>query len=220
MALLPSDWDKEAALPSPDEQFYDFIQTCGVSPSKVFSVVLDGNIHRFPVVGDKGREKSGWYVAYEDNMPAGVVGDWRSGQEFGWHADIGHDITEEERAECCRRVAEARRLSEEDRKKQQEVAAQTVSAILAPLSPVTEHPYLTKKRVGAYGLYETGDGRLIIPIYVGGRVMSAQYISPKGEKQFHCEGAVGGGYFAVGCLHPKPQSTLNVPEGYATSATI
>ena len=42
-------------------------------------IVPDGKIHRVKVEGDKGGERSGWYVFFPDNLPAGAFGNWRTG---------------------------------------------------------------------------------------------------------------------------------------------
>ena len=39
----------------------------------------DGELHRFSANGKAG-DKAGWYVLHLDGLPAGIFGDWRTGQ--------------------------------------------------------------------------------------------------------------------------------------------
>ncbi len=47
-------------------------------------IPADGKLHRFKVPADKGRQRTGWAVLHADGLPAGVVGDWRTGEETRW----------------------------------------------------------------------------------------------------------------------------------------
>ena len=161
-------------------------------------VSLDGRLHRFKVEGDSGTEKTGWYVLHEDGVPAGAFGDWRRDITRKWHASLLADLSEEACAlmeEYCRRAQE---LRDEETKKRRKRAAETCSEIWksAPEANV-EHSYLQRKKIENHGLRMTGDGRLIMPIYIGTKLSSLQYIRPDGRKEFHYGGEIGGGYFHI-----------------------
>lgn len=220
MATLPTGWDREIKLDPPEIQLQNAIADSPVMAKKAVCVVLDGKIHRFAVAGDKNTEKAGWYIGFGDNIPAGMFGSWRGGFESKWRADIGRELTAEEAAEFERRISEMSAIKESERRKYYEQIASAVENILKNVTPASpEHPYLQRKQIGAHGVYQTGDGRLMVPIVLNGKVASAQYIDADGNKQFHGGGEVKGGYFAMGPLPPQ-EGPVYVAEGYATAASI
>ena len=118
--------------PEPDPphvQLMDAIITAGLTPPK--EVVLDGRMHRFytGTKGKPGHDKSGWYVAYPDGVPAGRFGCWRAGIEITWRADVGRQLTVQEEMAHARRLAEAKKLRDAEQAKTREVASNTVETI-------------------------------------------------------------------------------------------
>jgi putative DNA primase/helicase len=89
-----------------------------------------------------------------------------------------------------------------------------------------EHPYLLRKRVGAYGIRQSGNA-LLIPIRdLSGQLQALQYIYPekremadggKSDKQIF--GSKRGNFHHIG-KPSTPTDTIYVAEGYATGATI
>ena len=220
MATLPTGWDREIKPDTPETQLQNAIANSAIAPKRPVRVTLDGKIHRFAVIGDKNTEKAGWYIGFGDNIPAGMFGSWRGSVESKWLADVGRELTAEEIAACERRMSEAAAIRDEERRKYREQIANAVMNILQTVTPAEPgHSYLQRKQVGVYGIYQTGDGRLMIPIILDGRIASAQYIAADGQKQFHGGGEVKGGYFALGPLPPQ-EGPIYVAEGYATAASI
>lgn len=220
MATLPTGWDREIKLDPPEIQLQDAIASSLIAPKRPVHVILDGKIHRFAVAGDKNTEKAGWYIGFGDNIPAGMFGSWRGSFESKWRADIERELTAEEAAEFERRISEMSAIKESERRKYYEQIASAVENILKNVTPASpEHPYLQRKQVGAHGVYQTGDGRLMVPIVLDGKVASAQYINADGEKQFHGGGEIKGGYFPLGPLPPQ-NGPIYIAEGYATAASI
>ena len=80
------------------------------------------------------------------------------------------------------------------------------------------HPYLRRKGVAPHGARVTGDGRLVVPLYIEGRLSSLQYIDHSGGKLDHAGGQVGGASWVVGRI--EPDGPVFFAEGFATSATI
>lgn len=219
MAQLPAGWDREISPDAPEEQLEAAIAASGLNPIRGLNIVLDGRIHRFAVEGDKGTAKAGWYVGFGDNIPAGMFGSWRGGFEQRWRADVGRELSAEELAAYEARIAEITAIKEAERRKYYEQIAEAVRKILKTLEQASpEHPYLVKKRVGSHGIYQTGDGRIMLPVVKENDVVSAQYIDDDGTKQFHGGGEIKGGYFPIGPI--PPQGTVYVAEGYATAASI
>ena len=219
MATLPTGWDREVKPDTPEEQLQNAIDASGLSPKRPVRCILDGKIHRFAVAGDKNTEKAGWYVAFGDNIPAGIFGSWRGSIEEKWRGDTGRIYTPEETAAYEARLVEMQAIRDAERKKRYEQIASAVQNIIANAQHASpENAYLARKRVGVYSIYQTGDGRLIVPVIKDGAVVSAQYIENDGSKQYHGGGEVKGGYFPIGPL--PPQGPLYIAEGYATAASI
>ena len=207
-------------LPTPvalDDQIRQAMADAGIKPPG--SIEIDGKLHRYQTgsKGQAGHDKPGWYVFYSDGVPAGMFGDWRTGQSATWRADIGRELTSEEASSVMRRQAEAR--SARDAKAAS--AADSVELIWSQAGPASpDHPYLIRKGVGAHGLRITGDGRLMAPLYsADGSLSSLQYIDAEGGKLYHPGGATGGKYWSVGLLEGDT-NTIYVAEGFATAATI
>lgn len=191
----------------------------GITPPD--HIQMDGQIHRFNS-GTKGKgghgDKTGWYVIYQNGVPAGVFGCWRSGIEINFRADIGRNLTTAEEMAHSRRLSEAKALRDAEIKKSRERAASTVEFIWSEGTHATpEHGYLQRKGIQAHGARVTGDGRLMIPLFdADGNLSSLQYISVDGEKKYHAGGATGERFWSLG----DDASTIYIAEGFATAATI
>lgn len=209
-------------IPEPPEvQLRLAIEQAGLTSP--LSIELDGKIHRFRS-GTKGApgkgDKTGWYVAFNDGIPAGRFGCWREGSEHSWRADVGRSLTHVEEMAHTRRMSEAKKLRDAELERSREVASDTVLRIWTDCTSADpEHPYLQRKGVKANGARVTGDGRLVVPLYnAEGSLTSLQYIAPDGGKLYHAGGQTGGCFWMVGTMdEPGP---LYIAEGFATAATI
>ncbi|HXH54441.1 MAG TPA: hypothetical protein VNK03_01685, partial [Gammaproteobacteria bacterium] len=77
-------------------QFREAIRLAGLKPPE--TIYIDGQLHRFGT-SEKPGDKAGWYILYGDGITAGSLGDWRTGVNPIWHADIGRAFTEKENLE-------------------------------------------------------------------------------------------------------------------------
>ena len=128
-------------------------------------------------------------------------------------------LTPEDRRQRAKVQEEAQKAYKEEEKKRQKEAAERASSLwrIAPSIPENyNHPYLTRKKVKAYGL-KLDDGQLVIPLYeASGKISSLQYIDGSGKKRFMSEGKKKGCYFPIG----TPREEIIICEGYATGASI
>ncbi len=221
--VLGGPWSppKVAQPDPPAAQLLDAMQRAGLTPPR--EIVLDGKMHRFNS-GTKGSpgagDKSGWYVAYSDGIPAGRFGCWRAGMESTWRADVGRSLTPAEEMAHARRMNEAKAARDAETARTRETAANTVEAIWTNcMGADPAHPYLARKGIGINGSRVTGDGRLVVPLYTPeGKLASLQYIDIDGGKLYHSGGQTGGCYWTVGTMdEPGP---IYIAEGFATAATI
>ena len=227
MADITHIFDGEFSLPAVTtprpaaEQLIDAMAEHGLTPPT--SVVLDGQLHRFKS-GTKGSggagDKTGWYVAYGDGVAAGKFGCWRAGVEVLWREEGGKQLSAAEEMAHARRMAEIRKMRDEEMKKQHETAANTVSHIWDSCGLASdEHPYLKRKGVAANGARVTGDGRLVVPLYTpNGEMVSLQYIAADGGKLYHSGGKTGGSFWVIG--DTSQSETIYIAEGFATAATV
>lgn len=201
---------------TPEVQLQRAMNDAGFYPR---TILLDGQFHRFPT-SDKGRDDAGWYVAYGDNIPAGRFGDWRTGDEHAWRANIGRELTDLENIENTKRMKEARIQRDLQIKLKHQAAASTVVDIWEKCIPANEdHPYLVAKGIQAHGARVTGDGRLVVPLYgEDGNISSVQYISDNGDKLYQTGGATSEKFQIIGAVDDS--KTIFIAEGFATSASI
>jgi len=220
--ILGGSWSPPAEIKAdpPELQLRDAIENSGMTPPK--DIVLDGKMHRFNsgTKGKGGHDKSGWYIAYGDGVPAGRFGCWRAGMEMTWRADVGRKLTPSEEMANVRRMSEAKAARDIELAKSREVASNTVEKIWSEATAAhPDHPYLSRKGIGVNGARVTGDGRLVVPLYnPNGTLSSLQYIDREGGKLYHAGGQTGGCSWLVGTMDEP--GALYVAEGFATAATI
>ena len=211
----------ETVPESPESQLCNAMRDVGIDPPS--TIYMDGKIHRFKTnsKGSTGAgDKTGWYICYSDNTPAGRFGDWRAGIEVSFRADIGRKFTAAEEMAHSRRMSEAKAARDAELAKQHEVTEDVVAKIWADCTPANkDHPYLKKKGICVHGSRVTGDGRLVVPLLnKDGSLSTLQYISTDGGKLYHKGGATGGKFWSIGnAENPK---TIFIAEGFATAATI
>jgi putative DNA primase/helicase len=195
-------------------QFCRAIREAGLTSPDL--IEADGKLHRFSSNGKRG-DDSGWYVFYQDNIPAGRFGDWRSGISQTWRADIGRKLTPEEELQHRQRMKVRRSEHEAEEAKARADARGKACVIWGNAELATEHPYLTRKQIKPCGA-RVHNGALVVPMMEGGDVHSLQFIKPEGEKRFLTGGRVAGCYFSIG--NPKGAAVLCIVEGFATGASV
>ena len=108
--------------------------------------IMDGKRHRIETVGDKARERAGFYVAHLDGHPAGFMVNNRTGESMKWKAK-GYALSEEEKAKL--RADSAAKLQEREvaQTAQQNAVAASVRGLLAVAPPAPgDHQYLQSKQ--------------------------------------------------------------------------
>jgi len=197
------------------DAFRQVIERAGLVPP---SVIPLGKVTRFPGIGKSNGNKSGWAWLSKDGL-GGTYGDWASGLSDTWHAQHDHAMTAAERAAHTRRVAELRRIREEEETNQHAEAAKRAQTIWNQAAPAPEaHPYLTRKRIQSHSLRIDGESRLIVPVTINGALISLQFIDANGGKLFLPGGDVKGGSSTRGELNNA--GTFLLCEGFATGASL
>ena len=201
-------------MSDPIAQFMGAIAAAGLTTPRV--ILPDGKLHRFASNGD-GRDKAAWYVFHLDGLPAGAFGDFRSGLDQTWRADIDRKLSPQELADCKARVEHMRRQREaEDAKVKAEARKEAVAIWGAAAPAPADHPYLANKGIEPHGL-RVHEGRLVVPMRDDqGTLHSLQFMALDGAKRFLTDGRVAGCFYQIG----EPDGVVCIGEGFATIATV
>lgn len=204
-------------LPAPEVQFSEKIQQAGLNPG---AIVLDGVIHRFSTKPGDPTDTAGWYLGYSDNVPSGAFGDWRTGNQWTWQANLGRDLSPIEIMQNSARIAEAKRIAEKARAETREAAANRAQTEWdRAFTPDPGHPYLQKKGIEPHIAKIDPSGNLILPLYdKTGRLWSLQYIPADGQQKKFLPGGATKGHFAT--IGGTIGERVYIAEGFATGATI
>lgn len=180
-------------------------------------LVLDGNIHRFHVNGDKNGKKNGWYIGFEGNHKIVIFGSWKTGQRETW-SENGRRLSEIERQSLNEQIQQARKKVAAEKRKADELAALTAKQIWSKASAITcSHPYLLKKNVRPHNLRLLGE-KLLVPLHdIHGMLWNMQRIFPDGKKLFY-SGRAKGLFSPLGDIS-NPDHVI-ICEGWATGATL
>ena len=185
-----------------------------VSPDKL---IADGKIHRCDTNDGARGKGDGSYLLYLNDLPAGGFQNWRDGLGWeDWRAELDRQPSPEEVAAAKRRTKENRREREAEEGRRHAEARERAEKIWAEAASCENHPYLTRKSIGAHGI-KLSRSNLVIPLRdTTGTLQSLQFIRSDGGKSFLKGGKVAGCYFSIG----RPVGTLCIVEGFATGASV
>ncbi|MEK6801910.1 MAG: AAA family ATPase [Nitrospirota bacterium] len=194
-------------------EFRRAMEQAGIPPP--VEMIGDGKIHRFRTNGKA--TKNGWYILFDDGLPAGSFGDWALGVKETWSGRHETTMTAEEQAAHRQRLEAIKRQRDAEEKRRHGEAAVRAQTLWDAAPPATDdHPYLHRKHVKPHGV-RASEGRLVVPMRdAGGALHSLQFIDDTGGKQFLVGGRVKGCFFLIGDL----VDILCLAEGFATGASI
>ncbi|WP_208873812.1 VapE domain-containing protein [Fretibacterium fastidiosum] len=201
-----------------EDSFVRWLCDLGIPPAEGERLTLDGQKHRYRVVGDRGTTRNGEYCIYCDERPAGWAKSWsaKHGVEYAvwtYYQPGDSPWSDEEKREYVKRMeaqrAAAARQKELERAK---ASAEAARKWEAATEPRPEHPYLKKKGLsGAHGARQLGK-LLVLPIRnASGALMNIQTIAPDGEKRFHPGAPKAGGFFVMGGRDNPPAPSGHPP---------
>ena len=221
-------------------QFRAVMIESGITPPETIEPTGD-RPKRFSTNG-RPKDDAGWYVYHEDGLPAGAFGDFRTGAEFGFCADIGRRLTPAEEAAHRQRLAEIKAARDAEKARSRSEAKAKANALLSAGKPCAPgNPYLIRKGITAtlangfsldapdvatilgYAPQSRGEALsgeiLILPVTVDGELTTAELIDGAGRKS-----AILGGAKAGGCWIPAPipsaAEVIAIGEGAATVLSV
>jgi putative DNA primase/helicase len=180
----------------------------------------DGKLLRFPTAS-KPRSKNGWLIVYHDRgLPFVVVaGDWSTGAETKWVADTGETLSDAERRELKRRMADAKQAREIEQASQWEQAATRAARVWRDSVPADQsHPYLLRKHTEPHSACQRGRELVLLLTDFNGKAWSLQTIDEAGGKRLMAGGRKAGNFIVVG--GPDYPARILICEGYATGCTL
>jgi len=197
----------------------------GIEPANMDALLsrladADGQVIRAGTAS-KPRSKNGWLIAYHDRgLPFVVVaGDWSTGAETKWVADTGETLSEAERRELKRRLADARQAREIEQASQWEQAATRAARVWRDSVPADQcHPYLLRKRTEPHSARQRGRELVLLLTDFTGKAWSLQTIDEAGGKRLMAGGRKAGNFIVVG--GPDYPARVLICEGYATGCTL
>lgn len=196
----------------------------------VKAFTMDGKWHRVPAYNgqQKRKPKNGAYCLSELRLSSGTVAivgklmNWATGADATLTLEDIEGVTDEDIKEARRLAAEAAERSKREKAALQEETAERAARTWQHLPDTGRSPYLTTKRVKAWGLRFAKSDAIVVPVRdINGKLWSLQFIQANGDKRFLTGGAKQGRFHLIGRLPDKGQAfTLGVAEGYATAASI
>ena len=187
------------------------------------SLDISGTDRRVPVQGDKGRKKSGWYVAREitlNNGKTAIVGafcNWKDGGDTR-KLEIDFTLTDQDCKAIADQQEQFKQQREAERRRAAREAGKRAEAILEKARIEGGSDYLKRKQVRGFFLYYMNDAILVPLRTITGQLVGIQWIYPNGDKKFLTGTAKRGAFHVLG--DPDKAGKLIIAEGYATAATI
>ena len=147
-------------------------------------IIDDGRIHRFSSNG-KTTDNAGWYVLFTDGIAAGAFGCWREGVNIKWCSVDEAKLTQPEKHEFYKKIAEVKKQREEEEERNRAKARNKANNIWTQSTEApTNHLYLLSKKVQPHGL-KLSRGKLVVPLYDQDSILqSLQFIGSDGDKKF------------------------------------
>lgn len=183
--------------------------------------VMDGKIHRVPVVGGKSNARDGAYSGYLDGIPAGYIENYKTGVKTKWKSS-SLDLTQEEIQKLKAQSAQkAHDRMLEIRNRYEETSKKAEYLFNRGSLDAASCPYIIKKCIVAVGVRRSSDGGVLVPLRdMSGKIWSIQTITNE-QKSFLKGGKVEGNYHVLGSDDDiKKQQSLIFAESYSTAASI
>lgn len=186
--------------------------------------IMDGELRRVRVEGDKGAKKSGAYVGYSDGYPAGMIQNYKTNYKENWkstNGDFSNQLTPEQiAAQKALNEAKKAERAKEVEQEQEQVSEKVTLEFKEALPADITHPYLVEKEVKPHGLKMDSRSNLVMPLKdINGKHWTSQKINTN-FKGFEKGGKKEGCFYIVGADKPSDLKEVIIVEGFATGATI
>lgn len=184
-----------------------------------------GKLQRIAAVNSAGKRKAkaGWYSLFEytrrngETLISGAYGNHTTGIS----EKIEHEAREwsqAERDEYRQKMVEQQAAAEQAKAEAVAACIKRANKLWPTLATEAVNPYLNRKKVKAFGVRFCA-GKLVVPVYKDGMLVSLQWIEADGSKKFMTGTPKRGAYFLIGKI-ATDTPVIGLVEGYATGATV
>lgn len=206
---------------SPVDEFAAALEKAGLDLGGR-SPLMDGKIHRVPLIDGKPGALDGAYCGYSDDHLAGWMQNFHTGEKTKW-VSTGHVLTKEQYAALSANMDKQREEREQALRESRNQAARDAYTEWVGHDWATDNnAYLQRKDVQALGVREDLDGNLLVPVRnAEGDLRGLQTITESGLKRFS-PGMEKTGNFHMISEPGKDlsQGEIMLAEGYATGASL
>lgn len=216
----------------PEKEFAQELEKIGCDLSSGHHPIMNGQRQRIRVQGDKGAERSGFYIAYQDGRPNAYFKNNRTGEELRWKSQENQQVQTEQQKQALAENYQKRQKEIAETRQDNELKTQAqIQNNLKSWKPALEAEYTSgnyyeqKGITPTPGTFQTKYGDICVPAMdMDGNVWTAQYIKADGSaKMFASEGRLSGMFHPVGADGPNAldkADAIIIAEGYATACTI
>lgn len=184
-----------------------------------------GSLQRIAATNHAGKRKakSGWYSLFEYTRRNGevLISGAYGNHSLGISEKIEQEIKEwskEERDEYRQKMLDQQQAAEKAKQEATDICIDKAQKIWPTLQDSGVNEYLNRKQVKGFGVRFCA-GKLVVPVYNNGQLVSLQWIQPDGEKMFMTGTPKKGAYFYIGKRRDKTD-VIAIVEGYATGASV
>lgn len=200
--------------------------------------VMDGQLHRVPVVDGDRRSRDGAYTGHMDGRPAGYIENFKTGYRENWKSQ-GYSLSDAEKARLHAEAAHTLEVREKERERGYEQVAEKADYFVKGLEKANwDHPYIFGKHLNAAhgALLHPSESTIVLPASdIDGKVWSYQSISDDGKKSFAPGGKISGCLFVAtpsilsGIVNATPKQFIEnalkteriyIAEGFATASSL
>jgi phage/plasmid primase-like uncharacterized protein len=164
-----------------------------------------------------GPKKRYWAIYFDDGIPGGAFGDYKSQLSVKWCSRKRSELTAAEHQQLNTLQELARQKREKENALRHARAAESAHKLYRKgKTPKADHPYLQNKGVPAHqGVRQFGNA-LVVPVCnQDDDLVSLQFIGPDGKKRYLTDGEIKGGSFVI-----VGGPEIYIAEGYATAAIV
>jgi len=201
--------------------FVDFLRQMQIGPADQAEIIDDDKRHRYRLIDDKPRVKTGVYQLKiePDGFAVGWALSFREGVTHAWHSKSTRKASPEQRAEWKRKQAAAKKQRAAEITALAKKAAAKATRIWSQASTTGTTEYLDRKQCDLNGARIWRD-MVVVPMYSSrGGMAGLQFISGDGAKRFITGSAKEGSYFPI-TTRDEARDTIVICEGFATGAAI
>ena len=206
----------------------------------VDDINANGKLQRCKAVGDKGREKSGYYVLHIDGYPAGHIGNYKTGESVKWKFEFNKEEARINNSnsftpkENYNYLDKQREKEENLNKEYQKNSLRLEKEFFNADFVEPAHSYLQRKKIDIPFNYLKKDkyNNILIPLEdINGKIWSIQRITQNGDKfigvlrskeekeqDIECPSKKKGCFFTNTSL--KEHKEFLICEGFATAMSL